>query len=105
MHMRQLDGQSAWANACCFSPDSRLIVVAAEDHALRVWEASSGRLVHKLSGHTRGVNSCCFSRDGKQVVSGSADKTLRIWSVQSGLLVRTLEVRGEETRFYLVGAR
>src|SRR4051812_23141502 len=57
------------------SPDGRFLAAAAswlshgEDHRIRVWDVSTGQLVHTLRGHTKGLVELSFSPDGKVLVS------------------------------------
>ena len=66
------------------SPDGALLATASADASAKLWEASSGRLLHTLSGHTAGVWVARFSPDGKEVATASSDGTVRIWEVATG---------------------
>ena len=45
-----------------FSPDGKLAVTTGASSS-RIWDATSGRLLHNLIGHTGYVNSAAFSPD------------------------------------------
>ncbi|MBK6669160.1 MAG: hypothetical protein IPG46_05540 [Actinobacteria bacterium] len=47
---------------------------------MRVWDAESGKQLHRLHGHTDSVLSVGFNGDGTHIVSGSNDKTVRVWN-------------------------
>ena len=90
--IRTLAGHSADIYACAFSPDSRLIVTAGSDGALRVWDAASGALSQILEGHLFEVYDCNFSPDGRTIVSaGHGDYTLRLWEIASGREIHILD--------------
>jgi WD40 repeat protein len=82
-----------------FSPDSQLVVTASEDEMARLWDVTSGKVVHQLRGHTEAVRDAEFSRDGTRVVTASDDRDARIWSVTTGRPVVLLRghFRGPQT--------
>ncbi len=80
------------------SPDGRLLAAPSEDRSVRVWEISTGRIVHVLKGHRSMVAQVRFSPSGKQLGSGSHDGTLRLWDVKTGGLIR--EYAGHEGAAY-----
>jgi WD40 repeat protein len=70
-------------HAVAISPDGKH-VLAGE----MVFEASTGKLIHKLPGHNGEVSAVAFSPDGKQVVT-AADK-ITLWDTTTGRESRTL---------------
>ena len=46
---------------------------------MRVWDAESGKEVHKYEGNTGDVFAVAFFPDGKRIASSSVDGTARIW--------------------------
>lgn len=51
---------------------------------IRLWDATTGRLIKTLSGHTELVYNLMFSPDGKRLVSGGLDKKIYLWDVATG---------------------
>jgi len=66
-----------------FSPDSRRIVSGSSDHAVRIWDMETEKLVGLFRGHTDGITSITFSSDGRCIVSGSYDQTVQIWDAET----------------------
>jgi WD40 repeat protein len=73
-----------------FSPDGKLLATAGSDPVVRLWDASSGRLVHALRGHRAAVTDVEFSRDGTTLATSSADTDGRLWDVASGTPLHVL---------------
>lgn len=71
--------------------DGRLVVSAAHDDTIRVWELRSGRELCALTGHTNCVNGVAVSESGLLAVSASADNTLKVLDLESGHESRTLQ--------------
>jgi WD40 repeat protein len=96
------DAHGRWIRKVIASPDGRIVASVADDMVCRLWEASSGKLLHELRGHEiRTPNhfpsmlyACAFSADGLRLAT--ADKTGRIclWEVASGSKLRVLEAPG-----------
>ena len=64
-----------------------ILVSAAADKTLRIWNPESGKLVHNLVGHDTAI--LCFDHDGRRVVSGS-ERHLKLWDTRSGEFCRDL---------------
>ena len=73
-----------------FSPDSKRIVSASKDRTARIWEVSTGKLLHVLEGHTSEVNCAQFSPDGRRIVTASGN-IAHIWDASTGMLLQTLK--------------
>ncbi|ELT90719.1 hypothetical protein CAPTEDRAFT_53852, partial [Capitella teleta] len=87
-----LQGHTNGVRMCRYSPQGDLIVSAAEDASLRVWDAFSGAeimQVANLPGPNRptladpyhGERPICFSGDGRLVATGSEDGWLQVWDL------------------------
>lgn len=76
----------------CFSPDGRYLVSAAFDGTVKIWEATSYRLLHNLE-HGGWVNSVVFSDSGAKFASGFGSTAI-IWDTASGRELQRLEHRG-----------
>jgi len=67
------------------------MISGSDDETVRIWDALTGKLPHKLKGYMNWVRSTAISLDGTWVVSGSYDRTIRIWDVQTGASLHELE--------------
>jgi WD40 repeat protein len=82
--------------AVVFSPDGRTLAGAIENGRVRLWNASTGKLLRTLIGHTRSITSVAFSPNGRILATGGLDDTLRVWDVATG---RVLRVIGGSTKW------
>jgi WD40 repeat protein len=77
-----------------FSPDGKTVLAkggaSIDDHAIRRFDARTGRELRSLSGHRSLVRAYAFRADAAQVVSGGDDQTVMIWNGASGRRVATL---------------
>jgi WD40 repeat protein len=68
-----------------FAPDGTAqAVVSRIDHAVELWNASTGAPIVVLLGHADGINSATFSSDGMRLLTSSRDHTARLWDVETG---------------------
>jgi WD40 repeat protein/tetratricopeptide (TPR) repeat protein len=67
-----------------FSPDERLLVLAAASDRAQVYETATFRPVGAPLAHRNAVDHVAFSPDGRKVVTASADHTARVWDARTG---------------------
>ena len=84
--------------ALAISPDGRVLVSGSgfEDPSIRVWDASTGRLLVRLDGHTAWVSRLAFSKDGHRLISAATDQTLRIWDTNTWTETQVLRGHSDE---------
>ncbi len=79
-----------------FDPSGRTLASGGDDNTVKLWEVTSGKLLHTLEGHEDAVLSVAFDPSGRMLASGSDDNTVKVWEVASGKLLRTLEGHTDE---------
>ncbi len=85
--IRRFDAKSA-IQAVAISPDGKTLATGIRDNAIKLWNVSTGELIHTLIGHTDQVMTVAFSPDGKTLASGSWDDTIKLWNVNTGKAIR-----------------
>jgi WD40 repeat protein/serine/threonine protein kinase len=92
----------AWTVA--FSPDSRRVVTAQEEHVAIVWDAATGQPLSFDATtdqpkvrieHGNAVVDASLSPDGTRVATASLDWTVRVWDTWTGALVMPILKHGE----------
>ncbi|MFO0949096.1 MAG: WD40 repeat domain-containing protein [Planctomycetota bacterium] len=82
--------QPSWMLTLAFSPDGKTIASGHDDHAVRLWSAETGKLLHSLECHSDEVCALAFSADGKRLASAGEDRLLVVWDVARGKLIKKL---------------
>jgi WD40 repeat protein len=83
-----------------FSPDSQLLVTAAPDGTIKLWDTKGQqKQMEKSAKHKGGVSSVAFSPDAQVLVTGGWDGTTRLWSIKGQPLA---ELQGDQDPVYSV---
>src|SRR5262249_36517269 len=87
----------AAVSSAAFSPDGKLLATGGHDHAVRLWEAATGKPLATKLGHTWHITSVGFSPDGKTLMSSSGDfishrgGETKLWDVATRRELLTLD--------------
>ena len=78
---RRLRGAEARVRDLAFNNDGTRLAAAGEDvtNVIRVWDTTTGQLLHTLEGHTESICSVAFRKDGRMLATGSANGTILLW--------------------------
>ena len=57
---------------------------------MRLWDATTGKLIREMKGHSDNVPAAVFSPDGRYIASGSWDTTVRLWDGETGAPIKKL---------------
>ena len=77
------------AQGIALSPDGRTLATTRAREA-DLWDASTGRLLHRLTGHRSLITDAEFSLNGRLLVTASDDHDGRVWDVATGQLLHVL---------------
>ncbi|MFP5334061.1 MAG: BTAD domain-containing putative transcriptional regulator [Actinomycetes bacterium] len=81
-----------------FSPDGRWVATADGDHAARVFDASTGAMVHAVTAHRAAVQAVAWSPDARRLATAGGDGTVRVWDVSADAARPELTLAGQGTQ-------
>ncbi len=73
-----------------FSPNGNFIASGSEDNTVKLWDATTGKIVKTFVAHRGYITALDFNAAGDMLVTASKDNTIRIWDVKSGAEIRQL---------------
>jgi RNA polymerase sigma factor (sigma-70 family) len=84
-HRKELLVNGEEPGPIAFSPDGKLLATSSgrSDPCIRLLEAATGRVVHKISGFCGVVQSLAFMPDGNRLVSGMQDSSALVWDLRN----------------------
>jgi WD40 repeat protein len=90
--IRAVDGHKKWVRDLCITRDGKTMVSVADDMVARVWDTSTGKLIHELRGHAEKtphyfqsmLYACAVSADGHFVATGDKIGRVIIWEMATG---------------------
>src|SRR5689334_4473090 len=108
---RKLDGQvvqqvenahGRWIRKVVASPDAQHVASVGDDMVCRLWNASTGTVLHELRGHEEQtpnhfpsmLYTCAFSADSQRLATADKAGRICLWDVSTGALIKQLEGPG-----------
>jgi WD40 repeat protein len=88
---------SHWIYDARYSPDGRMIVSASRDGTVRVWDAETGKPMHRIvvgASEQAIVRSATFVGDSTRIAVASDDNPVRLYDVASGKVIAELRLAG-----------
>jgi len=75
-----------------FSADSRWLAAVGNDHRLRQWDMTTGRMTAWLNAamHEDSALAVAYSPDGRLIATGGKDRIVRVWDSATGRSVAVL---------------
>jgi hypothetical protein len=68
--------------AADISPDQSLVALGGPSRLVKIFNASTGKMVCKMKKHTDWVTALCFTPDGKYLISGDRAGGMSVWDTQ-----------------------
>jgi WD40 repeat protein len=89
-----LSGHTQPVRALALSPSGQILASGSDDQTIKLWNTTTGKLLHTLNGHRDRIKSILITPDEKTVISTSFDNTIKFWDTQTGKETRAI---GEKT--------
>ncbi|MCB9300377.1 MAG: caspase family protein [Lewinellaceae bacterium] len=86
-------GHTSGISSAQFSPDGNQILTQGYN-SVKVWDTSSGRLMHDFTGPISYFTGARFSPDGTQVLTTSLDGPAKVWDARTGKLIFDIPCSG-----------
>lgn len=81
---RSFPGHGKTVTALVYSNDGKVVVSAALDGSISIWDTATIRESRRIQAHAGGVHGLALSPSRKVLASAGADKHVRLWDLESG---------------------
>jgi len=71
-------------------PGGPLMAAVGDDHGVRVWNRTTGELLHRLFGHNDWPHAVAFAADGKTLITCGTDGRVVEWDPVAGRRIKVL---------------
>jgi hypothetical protein len=88
---RLFEGHGSAVASVAVTPDGKTLVSVGNDKTVRLWDASTGKLLKTLEGHDDWVGSVVVTPDGTRAVTAGGDHVIRVWDLKAQKEVMRLE--------------
>lgn len=91
--LRTVPAHPKWIRQLALSPDGNILASIADDMAIRLWDAESGKLARELKGHSlrlpryeypNKLYACGFSANGKFLAANDETAQVIVWETATG---------------------
>jgi len=79
------DRQQLWS--VTWSPDGKRLATGGAEGAVKIWDATDGRLLSVWPGHQGDVLAVAWSPDGRRLASAGQDAAVKLWNTDTGQAV------------------
>jgi WD40 repeat protein len=93
---RTLTWHSDSVYGVAWSADGKTLASASRDKTIKLWDATTSKLLKTLTGHSDGIIGVAWNPDGKTLASASNDKTIKLWDATTGKQIKTLIGHSDE---------
>jgi WD40 repeat protein len=86
---QRIGGYFSEVYALAVSPDGKWLVsghgdITHMDDAIKVWQLSTGKMIHNLLGHSHWIYGLALTPDNETIISASLDGTVQWWQLLTG---------------------
>jgi WD40 repeat protein len=90
------DVDGAMVRTIAVSPTGKEVATAGDDGLIRIWDASSFKLLRVLKGHSGPVYSIDYWKDGTLLASAGWDGKVKVWDTASGAESFTFDAQAKQ---------
>lgn len=81
----------------------KVIGSSYRDGTILIWDTKSGKKLRTITGHSQGIIAIVQNPKSSEFLSISLDSTVKIWDLESGYLKKTIDLRGLNPSFEMIG--
>ncbi|QDT53032.1 Serine/threonine-protein kinase PrkC [Caulifigura coniformis] len=100
--IRRFEGHTDVIRGVAFLPSGKQALSVSNDSTFKLWDVSTGSLLHDFPGHTAAATCLSLSADGKRAMTGCDDGIVRLWDLEARQLIKALKGHSDAVSSVLI---
>jgi WD40 repeat protein len=87
----EFKGHTGLVSSVSFDKDGKVLATGGYDGAVKLWDATSGKVLHTIKASDKQIYAVAFSPDGSVVASAGTDNLIKLWNPKDAKAIKEMK--------------